>query len=155
MSQVRILPGPSSKKGKIMIDIHPASMLGLMFLLHFFADFNLQIGAGLDKFKQKKWWKDQIDKEKSVESMTRSLRMYRHDYLCGLVCHGLYWSLVVCLPLLLVGGCAYAANALIQGLIHASIDHEKANKFKMNLIEDQIIHAVQIIGIWGAWMLLR
>lgn len=128
-----------------MIEIHPASMLALMVLLHLIADYTLQ--GCLANLKQKRWWEDNLTRA-PVPDKDR----YRHDYACGLVCHGLYWSLVVCLPLLLVGGCAYAANALIQGLVHACIDDQKANRFSLNLIEDQALHAVQIICIWGVWL---
>ena len=138
-----------------MIDINPASMLGLMFLLHFFADFNLQIGAGLDKFKQKKWWSDQIPKNMKEPYRFSMWERYKNDYKCALACHALYWSLIVCLPLVTVGGGAYVINALIHGAVHYDTDNKKANKKTLNLIEDQIIHAIQIISIWGAWMIAR
>ena len=138
-----------------MIDINPASMLGLMFLLHFFADFNLQIGAGLDNFKQKKWWSDQIPKNMDERKRLLTWRMYKNDYMAGLACHAMYWSLVVCLPLLMIGGPAYAISSVIQGAIHYFVDDMKANKKTLNLIEDQIVHAIQILFIWGAWMIAR
>lgn len=133
-----------------MIDINPASMLGLMFILHFFADFNLQIGAGLDNFKQKRWWDYKLKRVKVPDK-----ERYRNDYKCALACHALYWSLIVCLPLVMVGGGAYVINALIQGAVHYDVDNKKANKMTLNLIEDQVVHAIQIIFIWGAWMIAR
>ena len=129
-----------------MVNIHPASMLGLMFLLHFFAAFNLQLGSGMDKFKQKKWWTDQIGKDDAER-----MKKYGKDYEAAMWCHGMYWSLVVCLPLLMTGGIAYAVNALIHGFIHALIDHAKANRFSLNLIQDQLLHGMQILCIWMVW----
>lgn len=128
-----------------MIEIHPASMLALFFLLHFVADYTLQ--GCLANLKQKKWWDDQIEKKMPI-----SWSIYKYDYKCGLACHGLYWSLVVCLPLLSTGGAEYAVNALIHGIVHALIDHAKANKNKINLIEDQMLHAAQIFFIWAVWL---
>lgn len=123
-------------------------MLGLMFLLHFFADFNLQIGSKLDKFKQKKWWTDQMPKDDD-----KSMKKYGNDYEAALWCHGMYWALVVCLPLLMTGGIAYVVNALIHGFIHALIDHAKANRFSLNLCQDQALHSAQIVLIWAEWLL--
>ena len=36
-------------------------------------------------------------------------------------------------------------------VVHAMVDNEKANKGTFNLIEDQLVHFVQI---WTSWMLL-
>ena len=138
-----------------MTEIHPASMLALMFLLHFFADFNLQIGAGLDKFKQKKWWSGQIPKNMKEPYRFSMWDRYKHDYKCAMVCHALYWSLIVSLPLVTVCDGSYVINALTQGACHYYIDDMKANKKTLNLIEDQIVHAIQILFIWGAWMIAR
>jgi hypothetical protein len=33
-------------------------------------------------------------------------------------------------------------------LTHAVIDDAKANKFQINLVQDQICHLIQIIAIW-------
>ena len=33
-------------------------------------------------------------------------------------------------------------------LTHAVIDHAKANKFQINLIQDQTYHLIQIIATW-------
>lgn len=128
--------------------IHQSSILGIMFLLHFFADFNLQLGSGMDKLKQKKWWTDQIEKDDA-----ESMKKYGKDYEAALLCHGMYWSLVVCLPLLMTGGIAYVVNALIHGFVHALIDHAKANRFSLNLCQDQALHAAQIVLIWTEWLL--
>ena len=136
-----------------MIEIHPASMLALMFLLHLVADYTLQ--GCLANLKQKSWWSDQIPKNIDERKRLLTWRMYKNDYMAGLACHAMYWSLVVCLPLLMIGGPAYAISSVIQGAIHYFVDDMKANKKAINLIEDQIIHAGQIFGVWGVWMALK
>lgn len=130
-------------------------MLALMFLLHFFADFNLQIGSGMDKFKQRKWWSDQLPNNTVERDRYLIFKKYRYDYLCGLVCHGLYWSLIVCLPILLAGGFWYALNSLAHGAIHVFVDDAKANRMKLNLWQDQAIHALQVLLVWFVWMFIR
>ena len=105
--------------------------------------------------RQKKWWRDQIPKNMKEPCRFAMWERYKNDYKCALACHALYWSLIVCLPLVTVGGGAYVINALIQGAVHYYVDDKKANKKTLNLIEDQIVHAIQIISIWGAWMIAR
>ena len=131
-----------------MINIHPTSMLGLMMLAHLVADYTLQ--GCLADLKQRNWWRIQMDglpqerKEK-----------YRNDYKMALACHALYWSLIVCLPLLTVTGSAYILNAIIQGAIHYGIDDAKANKATINLVTDQLLHFAQIVAVWVAWILTK
>jgi len=117
----------------------------LMLLAHLVADYTLQ--GWLADGKQKKWWQKCFGGGVPPK--------YSHDYVTALVCHALYWSLIVCLPLVTVGHGAYVINALIQGALHCYVDDKKANKMTLNLVEDQIVHAIQIISIWGAWMVAR
>lgn len=78
----------------------------------------------------------------------------------ALVEHSFMWSFLVCLPLLGYMGMTQGWNeagwlfcALVgfNTVIHAMVDNEKANKKAFNLIEDQLVHFVQI---WASWMLL-
>lgn len=124
-------------------------MLALMFLLHLIADYTLQ--GCLANLKQRKWWEDRFNEEKDEKKKSELRSKYRNDYEAALWCHGMYWSLVVCLPLLMAGGIAYAVNALIHGFSHALIDHAKANRFSLNLIQDQLLHGMQILCIWMVW----
>ena len=39
-------------------------------------------------------------------------------------------------------------NYIINTAIHAFVDDLKANKFKINLVEDQLAHLLQIICTW-------
>lgn len=121
-----------------------------MFLLHFFADFNLQIGAGLDKFKQWRWWRDQISAEEEEK-----WNMYKDDYKVALWIHSFQWALVTCLPLLMCGGLLYMFIAIIHAVIHGTIDDMKANWMRINLIQDQVLHTVQVLVIWATWLCFR
>ena len=127
--------------------ITPSAMLGIMFLLHFFADFNLQIGSGMDKFKQWRWWREQIP-----ENDEAAWEQYKDDYKVALWCHSFYWALIVCLPLVACGGIAYMANALAHAAVHYVVDDMKANWLRLNLKWDQAIHAVQVLCVWAVFV---
>lgn len=120
-------------------------VLVLMLLAHFIGDFTLQIMSKMEDFKQKSWW-DKICGGKV-------LPMYRYDYIAGLICHAMYWSLLVCLPL---WHSKYLLVAIVMNAaVHAFVDDIKANRKKINLCQDQAFHAMQIIATWivmRVWM---
>lgn len=126
--------------------IDSSAMLGILFILHCFADFTLQIQSGMDKFKQKKWWDDQLD-----NLPLRERKKFNKDYKVGLVLHAFYWSFIVCIPLILLGGRWYMYNAIIHALIHCCIDDLKANKHAISLKVDQALHLLQLMAIWYVW----
>jgi hypothetical protein len=132
------------------MSIHPSSMLGIMFLLHFFADFNLQIGAGLDKFKQWRWWREQIPARKEAE-----WNQYKNDYKVALWIHSFQWALVTCLPLAMCRGMVYVVSVLAHASAHYIVDDVKANYMRINLIQDQTMHAIQVLLIWAAWLVYK
>ena len=132
------------------ISIHPSSVLGIMFLLHFLADFNLQIGARLDKFKQWRWWRKQIPAEKEDE-----WNMYKNDYKVALWIHSFQWALVTCLPLAMCVGTVYGVSVFVHASAHYIADDMKANDMNINLIRDQLFHAAQVLVIWATWMVSR
>ena len=115
-----------------------SATLALMLLAHLVADYTLQ--GWLADGKQRAWWC------RNVPGLERT--KYRHDYVTALVCHALYWSILVCLPFLhsprlLV---AVAANTAV----HAVVDDLKANRRALNLTQDQLLHLVQILlTLWG------
>lgn len=123
-----------------MSNLPKLSVLGLMLLLHFLADYTLQ--GWLANGKQKKWWQD------ATKGMPNK-DMYRNDWIAGMTCHSLYWSLLICLPLAMRP--SYLPMALVQATIHFWIDDRKANQFKINLIEDQLSHLIQIVAVWGCF----
>lgn len=121
----------------------------LVMLLHFFADFNLQIGATLHQMKQRSWWVDQCSKLKL------GFTPYRNDWIVALLIHSMVWSMLSYLPLVLNTQNGWLISGIVVGntIVHAVIDHLKANRRCINLVVDQILHLVQIsitIGLW--WM---
>lgn len=78
----------------------------------------------------------------------------------GLLNHAIQWSVTVHLPIILfimlgwhhhdsiILDTVLMVSFLIHTGIHAYVDDVKANKHKINLITDQIIHFVQLITIW-------
>ncbi len=122
------------------MNISSASLLLLMILGHLVADYTLQ--GWLASGKQKKWWDSQLK-----DAPDEMKRKYRNDYKVALVCHSLYWSIIVCLPLLF-HPVLFAINAIGHAVLHYLIDDAKANKLAINLVEDQVFHFVQIISVW-------
>jgi hypothetical protein len=108
-----------------------------MIFLHIIDDYRLQ--GILASMKQKNWWREQKEYKE----------LYKCDYIWALLMHSFSWAFMVMLPI------AYVMNFNITGLfaivfianvlIHAFVDDLKANKRKINLIQDQTIHLMQII----------
>ena len=116
----------------------------LMLLLHFIADYTLQ--GCLANMKQKSWWVEQCQKHGF------DFEKYKYDYVCSLICHALYWTLITFTPIIFFSDLSdIVITAIVIGnmSIHAFIDHIKANKFKINLIVDQLLHLAQILITCG------
>lgn len=123
-------------------------ILLLMILGHLFADYTLQ--GWFCNGKQEIWWREQCADECNLE-FERRWKKYRHDYKCALFEHGLYWSLVTFLPLFFwmdLPDLTLVAVVVVNTIIHAIVDDLKANKLKINLIQDQLLHFGQIIITW-------
>ena len=62
--------------------------------------------------------------------------------------HAFSWSIMIMLPVMFlvptVSCIALIGCIIINGLVHAYVDDLKANKFELNLVEDQLIHFIQI-----------
>ena len=124
-------------------------ILFIILFLHIVADFNLQ--GILANMKQKKWWAEQTTDES-----------YKNDYIVALLIHGFSWSFMVHLPIIVMiilyskYGCVtgLALSLLAQAVLHAIVDHNKANLHLFNLIEDQLLHLSQIIIIWVITILM-
>jgi hypothetical protein len=111
----------------------PFAILPIMIMAHIVDDFYLQ--GILAKLKQRSFWKDHPNE------------LYKYDYVVALFIHGLSWSFMILLPIALLQYHNYAVLCLIwilNALIHSFIDDLKANKLKINLITDQILHFIQI-----------
>ena len=118
-------------------------ILFIMIFCHLIDDYKLQ--GILANMKQQKWWKENADKY-----------LYRNDYKMALIEHAFSWSFTITLPFLVI---AFIQNNelltvllivsyIINTAIHAFVDDLKANKFKINLVEDQLAHLLQIICTW-------
>lgn len=108
-----------------------------MILAHMVADYTLQ--GWLANGKQRKWWVEQV-KDFNGEELENT--KYKNDYKCALLCHSLYWSIFVCLPL--YWSPWFTEFVVGNSIVHYVVDDLKANKFKLNLIEDQFLHLAQI-----------
>lgn len=91
-----------------------------------------------------------------MENMSKSVAKtmnkpyYGKDYLMALAMHGLSWSFMVHVPIMYfigLNGWLLPISIIVNAFIHAVIDDQKANRFKINLIQDQLLHIVQIIII--------
>ena len=111
-------------------------LLLFMIFAHIIDDFVLQ--GVLANMKQKKFWKEKAPDE-----------LYKHDYVASLFIHGLSWAITTHLPLIFLYGASIASfvffSILIHAVLHAVIDDLKANQHKINLIQDQVLHLIQLI----------
>ncbi len=115
----------------------------LILLLHFYSDFNLQIGAKLDGMKQKIWWRRQF---KKLKMDAVDAKHYGYDFKCALLIHAFVWSILTFAPLIYLTKSVVGILAIVvvNALLHAKIDNAKANEYFLNLIEDQAMHLIQI-----------
>lgn len=110
-------------------------MILLMIFCHIVDDYYLQ--GWLSSAKQKKYWQENAPQ-----------KLYQYDYIWALIMHSFSWAFMVMLPI------AYSLSFNIpvpflivfvaNVVIHAFTDDLKANKRKINLWIDQIIHLCQI-----------
>lgn len=105
----------------------------LMLLGHLLADYTLQ--GWLADGKQKEWW------DKAFGGKTPD--KYKHDYKAALACHSLYWALIICAPL--YGNAHIVGYVVANMVVHYIVDDMKANKKIINLVQDQLIHLMQIV----------
>ena len=111
-----------------------------MIFCHIIDDYYLQ--GWLASGKQKSWW------DKNAPN-----NLYKNDYLMTLFCHSFSWSFMIQLPVLIYSFYTHLfiwniILFIINLIIHAFIDNLKANKLKINLIQDQTLHFIQIIITW-------
>lgn len=110
-----------------------------MLFLHIVDDYYLQ--GILAKMKQKKWWVENIE----------NFNKYKHDYIIALVEHAYSWSFMIHIPWVIYSllynktQIIVIVSIIINTIIHCIVDNEKANKFTLNLVQDQLMHIGQII----------
>lgn len=107
-----------------------------MIFCHITDDYYLQ--GLLAKLKQKSYWE-----------LNAPDKIYKYDYLMALLMHSMSWSFMIMLPLLILFSFDPPALFLILYIantaIHFMVDDLKANRRKINLIQDQSIHMLQIL----------
>lgn len=108
----------------------------LMIFMHIVDDYYLQ--GWLASAKQKKYWEENAPEE-----------LYKKDYIWALIMHSFSWAFMIMLPIAFVKGFDIGILFYIVFLsnltLHAVVDDAKANKRKINLWTDQVIHISQII----------
>lgn len=114
-------------------------ILLLMIFSHIIDDYYLQ--GWMASAKQKSWWEQNAPD-----------KLYKYDYLVVLFMHSFSWSFMVMLVptiyVMLFGGVWYPLLFAGNVLIHMFVDDLKANKKRINLIQDQSVHMLQIIWTW-------
>lgn len=120
-------------------------LLFVMIFCHIVNDYYLQ--GWLASAKQKLWWEKNAPGE-----------MYKHDYLAALFMHSFSWTFMIMLVptiyVLLVGGIWSPITFITNLVIHMVVDDLKANRKKINLVQDQSIHMVQILATWSGMILI-
>lgn len=113
----------------------PFVLLAMIFC-HIIDDFNLQ--GIMCQLKQKSWWKENAPDAK-----------YKYDYIMTLALHSFSWAFMVMLPIAIYQhfdiGIDFIIFLIANIIIHAIIDHIKANLLKINLTTDQLLHLMQIV----------
>ena len=110
-------------------------LLWMMFM-HIVDDYYLQ--GWLASAKQKSWW------EKNAPN-----KLYKNDYMMALACHGFSWAFMPMLPLAMSNYSNWWIGfVVVNMIIHCFVDNLKANKLKINLITDQLLHVVQLLVSW-------
>lgn len=116
-----------------------------MIFCHIIDDYYLQ--GWLASAKQKSWWEKNSPKD-----------MYRHDYLVALFMHSFSWTFMIMLIptiyILLVGGIWSPFVFVTNLIVHMVVDDLKANRKKINLVQDQVIHMIQILATWCGMILV-
>lgn len=116
-----------------------------MIFCHIVDDYYLQ--GWLASAKQKTWWEQNVPD-----------KMYKHDYIVALFMHSFSWTFMMMLvPIIYT--CTFSGiwNPLLfiaNVMVHMFVDNLKANEMKINLIQDQAIHLLQILWTWICMIVL-
>lgn len=118
-------------------------ILFAMLFCHLLDDYKLQ--GILANMKQREWW---------IKNAPQPL--YGEDYIMALIEHAFSWSFSISIPLLIVAFTrrndvllAFCIGSYFFNTgMHAFIDDLKANEHKINLVQDQILHFIQIGAMW-------
>ena len=124
-------------------------ILFIMLFLHVYDDFRAQ--GIMASMKQKVWWRENAPAEK-----------YSKDYIMTLFEHAFSWAFTITIPWLVMAFVTMKPTYfvvlivfyIVNTVIHAAVDNEKANKFTINLIQDQTFHFLQILITWLVFILI-
>lgn len=112
-------------------------LLLFMIFFHIIDDWVLQGNLGL--MKQKSWWRAHPEYKD----------MYKYDYIIALITHAFSWTFMIMIPIAYVSdwkmSVVFITAFIINMSIHAVVDDLKANRKKINLVVDQVIHIIQIV----------
>lgn len=130
--------------------LHITILLFSMIFCHILDDYVLQ--GQLGSLKQKKWWKENYPEE-----------LYKNDWIIALCTHAFSWTFMIHVPIFVfllyfgsnINVLIVVASFVLNLAIHATVDHLKANKFKLNLTQDQLIHLTQIVITWLIFCTVR
>lgn len=127
-------------------------LLLTMIFLHIVDDYYLQ--GWLASAKQKSYWEQNAPD-----------KLYKYDYIVALFMHSFSWAFMI----MVVPSVHTLINTtninnasllitlffLINLFIHMIVDNSKANLRKINLVQDQLCHLVQIFITWIAFVVLN
>ena len=126
-------------------------LLLAMIFLHIVDDYYLQ--GWLASAKQKSWWQQNAPDE-----------LYKYDYIMALFMHSFSWAFMIMIipsvyALITTANVSTASLAialvfLTNMSIHMAIDNAKANLKKINLVQDQLLHLVQITATWLSFVVV-
>lgn len=133
-------------------------ILFLMLLMHYIEDFHLQ--GCLANLKQKKWWQEQMSSNDMRSHYALEHSIYKNDYKMSLFAHSIENALFVMLPMIIdmliseFTHCLqntwilFIPSTILICVSHYLIDDSKANKMKINLVQDQLCHLCVILLIF-------
>lgn len=116
-----------------------------MLFCHIVDDYYLQ--GWLASAKQREWWNKNAPNP-----------LYKNDYTMALFMHSFSWSYMIMLPILVYSIYSsvlwdlYPMFLILNCITHMVVDNMKANMLKINLIQDQGIHMLQIFVTWLIWI---
>jgi len=122
-------------------------LLIAMLFFHIIDDYYLQ--GWLASAKQKSWWEQNAPD-----------RLYKNDYKIALIEHAFSWTCSIHIPVLIyfwyysiqLNLYTFLFCFIFDLILHAVIDHLKANKKVINLTTDQCIHFGQIFVTWYVYL---
>lgn len=118
-------------------------VFSIIIIVHIIDDFILKRLGNFYNTKQKKFWEPHNEEHNNK---------YYLNYYARLVIHCISWSILVHLPILLLTQTPEIiifVSSIIQAINHGIVDNEKCNRQELSLLEDQILHFVQLILIFG------